>query len=87
MLIAATALEFASITERDAAWSAYPPSHKPWAPFLESLVGGVTIPLQESPAIAPFTKHVLNTQKRLQAGLIRTEHELELTLISSEDVR
>lgn len=56
-------------------------------PFLEFLVGGVTIPLQQSPAIAPFTKHIHNTQRRLQSGLIRTEHELELTLISSEDVR
>ena len=56
-------------------------------PFLEFLVGGVTIPLQESPAIAPFSKHVLNIQRRLQGGWIRTEHELELTLISSENVR
>ena len=87
MLIAALALEFAKIAKRDAACPAYEPSHKPWMPFLEFLVGGVTIPLQEFPAIAPFTKHVLNTERRLQAGLIRTEHELELTLISSEDVR
>ena len=86
MLIAAIALEFATITERDAAWSAYPPSHRPWTPLLDFLVGRVTIPLQESLAIAPFTEHVLNTQRRLQAGLICTEHELELTLISMEDV-
>ena len=86
MLIAAIALEFATIAERDAAWSFYPPSHKPWAPILESLVGSVTVPLQESPAIAPFAKHVLNTQRRLQGGLICTAHELELILISSEDV-
>ena len=86
MLIAAIALEFATITERDAAWSAYPPSHKPWAPLLESLVGSVTLPLQRSLAIAPFAEHVLNTQRRLQGGLICTAHELELTLISREDV-
>ena len=87
MLIAAIALEFATIPERDAAWSAYQPNHKPWRPLLEYLVGGVTTPLQECPAIAPFTNHILNTQRRLQDGLIRTAHELELTLISSEDVR
>ncbi len=75
------------MAERDAAWSAYQPSHKPWTPFLEFLVDRVTIPLQRCPAIGPFTEHVLNTQSDLQDGLIRTEHELELTLISSKDVR
>ncbi len=75
------------MAERDAAWSAYQPSHKPWTPFLKFLVDSVTIPLQHCPAIGPFTKHVTDTQRRLQDGLIRTEHELELTLISSKDVR
>ena len=87
MLIAAIALEFAAIPERDAAWAAYQPNHKPWRGLLESLVSDVTIPLQECPAIATFTNHILNTQRKLQDGLIRTAHELELTLISSEDVR
>ena len=75
------------MAERDAPWSAYPPSHKPWTPFLEFLVDRVTIPLQQCPTIRPFTEHVIDTQSKLQGGLIRTEHELELMLISSKDVR
>ena len=83
----APVLEFATMAERDAAWSAYQPSHKPWTPFLVFLVDRVTSPLGRCPAIAPFTEHVIDTQRKLQDGLIRTEHELELTLISSKDVR
>ena len=84
---AAPALEFATMAERDAAWSAYQPGHKPWTPFLKFLVDRVTLPLERCPAIAPFTEHVIDTQMKLQDGLIRTEHELELTLISRKDVR
>ena len=83
----APALEFSTMAERDATWSAYQPSHKPWTPFLKFLVDSVTLPLQRCPAIAPFTEHVIDIQRKLQDGLIRTEHELELTLIYRKDVR
>lgn len=75
------------MAERNAGCFAYSPSHKPWEPSLNYLVDRVTIPLERCPASAPFAKHVIDTQRKLQDGLIRHEHELELTLISSNDVR
>ena len=83
----APALEFATMAERNAGDFAYSPSHKPWTPFLKFLVDRVTLPLERCPASGPFAKHVIDTQRKLQGGLIRHEHELELALISSNDVR
>ena len=83
----APALEFATMAERNAGDFAYSPSHKPWTPFLKFLVDRVTLPLERCPASEPFAKHVIDTQRKLQDGLIRHEHELELALISSNDVR
>ena len=81
------ALEFATMAERNAGDFAYSPSHKPWTPFLKFLVDRVTLPLERCLASEPFAKHVIDTQRKLQDGLIRHEHELELALISSNDVR
>ena len=83
----APALEFATMAERNAGCFAYSPSHKPWKPSLDELVDRVTLPLERCPASAPFAKHVIDTQRKVQDGLIRHAHELELTLISSNDVR
>ena len=75
------------MAERNAGSFAYSPSHRPWKPFLKFLVDRVTLPLERCHASAPFAKHVVDTQRKLQDGLIRHEHELELALISSNDVR
>ena len=83
----APALEFATMAERNAGDFAYSPSHKPWTPFLKFLVDSVTLPLERCPASEPFAKHVIDTERKLQDGLIRHEHELELALISSNEVR
>ena len=83
----APALEFTTMAERNAGCFAYSPSHEPWKPFLKFLVDRVTLPLEGCPASKPFAKHVIDTQRKLQDGFIRHEHELELALISSNDVR